>query len=245
MIKLNEVWMFGPAMIPVVTVVVLLSIISGFLYLRFFSPYKNKTDDDIRDISSNAIILTAIVYLFSSIPLNFSQFISDPMAIISYPSGHQEFFLGIIAALTYLTVHHVRQKIMFIDSLSAIIYVILISDFLFAFLVSETGRPIDGGPIGVLPFSEHPVSLYTMILSMIILLWLKKSGRLTDQLKLIRIVSVWAFGKWLISLVHWSPQFFNIYLPNSTYLILTICTVIFGSIYLILRKKQVNLSWKK
>jgi len=167
------------------------------------------------------------------------------MSIISYPSGHHEFFLGVIAALIYLAVHHVRQKIRFIDSLSAIFYVIVISDFLFSFSASETGRPADGRLIGGLPFSEHPVSLYTMILSMIILLWLKKSGRLTDQLKLFKIVSVWAFGKWLISLVHWSPQFFNIYLPNSAYLILTICTVTFGSIYLILRKKQVNLSWKK
>ncbi|MCE7793960.1 hypothetical protein K8O68_16350 [Salipaludibacillus sp. CUR1] len=244
MIVMYDVWMLGPLMIPVITVVVLLSVIGGLLYLRYLSPYKYKSDYQVRDLTANTLILTAVIYFFGSVPLNFSAFVNDPVSILSYPSGQNEFFLAITAAIIYLVFKLSRQKVKVTDTLAGVFYVVLVADLLFAFAVTETGKPLEGGLSGLLPFTEHPVSLYTMGLSLIFLIWLHYAGRLSDvSVKLMAMVPLWAAGKWVISLTNQSAAFLTIYLEEHTYLVFAAGTVAAACIYYILRKKQVIL-WK-
>ncbi|WP_280771472.1 hypothetical protein [Salipaludibacillus daqingensis] len=235
---MNDVWMVGPAMIPVNTVIIFLSFIVGFMYLRFISSYKNKTDASLRDITSNAMILSAVVFYLGSIPLNISTFIRDPIPMISYPSGHRELILGLTIGFIYLVVQHIKKGIKLQDSLLASFIVIIVTDFFYAFSVNQSGISITSD----FPLSAHPISLYTMGLSLFALFILRKSSGMMDEPSF--IFSAWFLGKWIISLFQPSSAFLSIYLPEHIYLFMTVSLALVFIIHLTIQKKQV-ISWKR
>ncbi|UCZ53560.1 hypothetical protein LGQ02_01825 [Bacillus shivajii] len=240
---MHDVWMVGPVILPVVWLVTAISLIIGFLFLRYFSPYKEKSHQIIRDRTANGVIFIIIGFYFGSIPLNMTTFLRDPLAVLSYPSGQYELIMGLLIALIYFIIQHIKKQAFMRDTLTALFFVVLVADFIFAFSTGSSGSTVTTESI---PFPEHPTALYTMLITGTAAMLLVKTMQIPLERRaeytLLTFIG-WSFGKWTITSFEVTSHFFSVYVTDDFYLFFMLATAVVLILKIAIKKKQV-IGWK-
>src|SRR5690554_5524330 len=92
----------GPMNIKVVWIIIGGGLILGYFLLAFSSSFKGQEWKKLRETVSNSLFIFIMTYFFGTIVFKFSTFISDPLSVLSYPSGQNELFLGTGLIAVYL-----------------------------------------------------------------------------------------------------------------------------------------------
>lgn len=105
---------------------------AGRLLLDDGSPKKEKKKQ-IDELTSQ--IVNFVIYIWiAKILLNLSLFITDPMAVLAYPSSAEAFYLAALFSVITLAIQSYRKKLQVIPLIMTFIPVFLISTFLFEFM---------------------------------------------------------------------------------------------------------------
>ncbi|TMW72995.1 hypothetical protein [Alteribacter natronophilus] len=218
-----NVFQAGSLLIPYWMFYLAGSLAAGFLYLKFFSSYKESRWHHVRDKTADTVIIFVLVFQFGTAVLHLPMLLEDPLAVLSYPSGSAEFYTALLFTSAYVIYLHFRNISRLKHTLTGIFLVLVVSDFVFSFLAQRSGEEI-GTPLQAL--SHHPVGLYTMLLCTLVLV-------LTSQnlLSIKHAFALWAFGKWLISRADPSNMFFHLYGMNYFLLVLLFAAIVLNAVY--------------
>ncbi|PSL43217.1 hypothetical protein B0H94_11140 [Salsuginibacillus halophilus] len=228
-------WQVGPLLIPEAAVATVIALVAAYLYVRYFTLYQGSAGYRPRDRAVNVLILIGFVYAFGTVLLNLTLFLSDPMAVLSYPSGPGEFILALCAAGIYIAVQHWKKGIDVRELFAVLLYIVLAAQIVYAVWTRESGTSINGP----LPFAEHPIAFYTTAVSVALLFWLHRLGEKIQRSAQLSVVgAAWAFSQWLIMRVDAVPQLLMVYVPAASFLILSIVMAVMSILLTIIHKRR-------
>ncbi|ADU29594.1 hypothetical protein [Evansella cellulosilytica] len=209
---MNSAVQLGPFIIQIAWIVLAGGLVTGYLLLTYSSPFRGSTWSDFRETVSTSIGMFIMAFFFGTIPLKINIFISDPLAVISYPSGRAELYLAILLMVTYLLYSNVKKKVSLTMYLHGLLYILLPTSFIHAFFTQKIGQKIWEPVSHFMPWSNHPVFLYMMFINAILLIWLLRleKKQINTESKVISIYFLWVLSHLTIALVDRSPIFFSI-----------------------------------
>lgn len=206
---MNQVWTFGPFTLTFTVLALFMSAAAGIIYITYFSPYAGKETSVARDVSINALGFGLIIYIFGSVILYLPAFVSDPMAVLSYPSGIEELMLAFTLSFAFLF-YQVKKKKLAGEAIVGILAgFLLVAEMIFAVFLPSPGR--EAAWIG-----EHPVSLYIIVTGAAILYWIYRKTALPD---LLLAAAAWGASRYVIALVDRRPSFFTVPVNEVYYFI--------------------------
>ncbi|EZH66189.1 hypothetical protein DH09_09630 [Bacillaceae bacterium JMAK1] len=91
----------GPFVIQHEMLLVLISVVLGVIFLRYFSPLQYRDDKATRDVVYNGLLTLFVVMQFGTLFMRPELLVTDPLSAIAYPSGRQELWLAIIVVMIY------------------------------------------------------------------------------------------------------------------------------------------------
>lgn len=208
----------GPLNIKVIWLIVGGGLMTGYLLLAFGSIFKGGDWKKLRETVSNSLFVFIISYLFGTIVFKFSTFISDPLSVLSYPSGQNELFLATGLFVVYLIYSSRANHTSLLTYLHAIMHILLPVTIIYAFFQQKVGIEV-GILANILPWNTHPISLYTIILGGVLLLFLLNKKQ--NEYGLL-IYLLWTGGMSGIQALNMSTEFFGIPVTQIYYLFLLI-----------------------
>lgn len=203
---MDLVWSLGPFTLTYTMATLVISLVGGWVYLRFGIQITSK---HIRERALNVIFYGLITFYLGKILFHFPLFLSDPFALISYPSGSSELLLAVIVVATYAVYLYVRTP----KTLSPVM------QHVFLFLVaSETlwhvFHTVSGKSALWLPgIDAHPISLYFMLINSFVLVLMKNRHNLYIWM------GAWFLVRWLVGFLGINHLYFMIPVPNLYFLV--------------------------
>lgn len=155
-----------------------LSLVLGFLSFYLLSDFsKEKKKRHMEELTSQFINFIIFIWL-GKIMLNFPIFISDPMAILAYPSDSNAFYFAIVFIILFLLYKKKRKKLDVLSLLESFVHVFLISSFVYEFIqiVVEDNTYAFGyfillvALIGIFFFFRERMNI-TVLLMVLITIW--------------------------------------------------------------------------
>ena len=210
----------GPLLIKESWIVLSIASILGYLLLAYFSSLKGKAWKPFREQIGNGIIFFIVFYMFGSIIFNLPMFLTDPLAVLSYPSGKKELYLAFVVLTIYWTVMSLKTHIPLSKYLHASLYILLPAKFGYAFFEGNSGEGVGEYLAFIVPWTHHPVSLYSMVISGGLLIWLITMKNTNEGKKTGLLFMLWVFSEFLINMTLVFPQFFGIPVTLYFYLFL-------------------------
>jgi hypothetical protein len=172
-------------MIGIVAISVLAGLIS--FYLMTDSP-KDVKKKQIEEFISLFINFVLFIWL-GKIIANWKIFISDPLAVLAYPSDSDAFYLAVLFSVTVLVYKSKYKKINVKEFFDSFIHVFLIASFVYEFIQ--------------LVWKNNPFSLsYLVLFTVLLILYFLLRERMTTTTLIIVILVGWTCGMIGISLYH-------------------------------------------
>ncbi|GGE83765.1 hypothetical protein [Priestia taiwanensis] len=215
-------WVIGSLVIQSSLVILVISLIVGFLFFTFIISSHSKVETKKRIDEISSLFTAFVISLWiGKIVINFSVFLADPRAIVAYPSDSKAFYFAVLATILYAKYRIITSTFHMWSVLFSFIVIFLSSSLIYEFIQILWGDKVQTwGYLGLL----------VMLLTIVILLQEKIK---TDRIACIILVG-WSIGKWALSV--FSTTFvFHFYLHSSFYIIMFIC-----SIGLIMNRKRLN-----
>ncbi len=161
--------------------IIALSLGIGILFFYVFSDTtKEQKKKQLEEFISQLINFVIFIWL-GKIVLNLSQFISDPIPTLAYPSDSKAFYFAIVLiafVLFYKTKRKNLNVLLFMDTFT---YIFLISSFVYEFIQ--------------LVVNDNPFALgYLLLLGIIIGIFLFLRERLSVTVLLMVMVTIWSIG---------------------------------------------------
>ncbi|WP_185907914.1 hypothetical protein [Psychrobacillus soli] len=114
--------------------IIILSWSMGFLTYYFISDLaKEKKKINMEEILGQLVNFVIFIWL-GKIILNFSIFIVDPLAILSYPSNSHAFYVAVLFSLITMVIQSKRRRIDVLPLLNAFTHIFLIASFVYEFM---------------------------------------------------------------------------------------------------------------
>ncbi|MEH6944612.1 hypothetical protein [Bacillus sp. JJ722] len=215
-------WLIGSFVIKSSIVVLIASFIVGLIFFRFTSLYtKLETKQRIDEVVSLLIAFVASLWI-GKILINFSTFLSDPRAILAYPSDSKAFYIAVFFTIIYAKYRLIRNFHHFLDNLLSFMIVFLSSSLVYEFIYIIWGGSVHTwGYLGLL------VILLTLVTV------------LQGSIPAYKLASItlfgWSLGQLILSIFS-STAVFQFNLNSSFYIIIFIC-----SILLIIYRKRLKI----
>src|SRR5690554_432882 len=152
----------GPLNVKVAWLIVAGGLIAGYLLLAYSSPFKGNDRKKFRETIGNGLSIFIVSYFFGTIIFKFTTFISDPLSIISYPSGQKELFFATALFALYLLYSSRSVGLSVLIYIHALMYIVLPVTIVHAFFEQKQGAPVEILE-SILPWGTHPTSLYTIV----------------------------------------------------------------------------------
>ncbi|WP_404450557.1 hypothetical protein LG329_09360 [Virgibacillus necropolis] len=204
-------WIIGPLIIKSSLILLIGSFVVGFIFFRFTSPFsKLETKQRIDEIGSILVVFVISLWV-GKILTNISTFISDPGAILAYPSDSKAFYVAFLLTLIYGKFKVVKHYQHLLLLLLSWMYVFLSASFVYEFIQIMVGD-------GVLTWVY--IGLLAVLLIIIILLQEKVT---TAQLMFVSILG-WSLGQLALSIFH-HTSVFQFYLDQGFYGIIAISSI--------------------
>lgn len=114
--------------------ITIFSLSLGFLAFYLLSNLAKEKRKIYMDEILGQLINFVIFIWIGKILLNFSIFIVDPLAILSYPSNSHAFYLAVLFSVITIVIQFKRRKIEMVTFLNAFVHIFLISSFVYEFM---------------------------------------------------------------------------------------------------------------
>ncbi|HSO57376.1 MAG TPA: hypothetical protein VLQ66_03980 [Paenisporosarcina sp.] len=193
------------------------SILGGILSFYMMSDLpKEQRKRLIEEITSQLINFVFFIWL-GKIILNFPVFISDPMAILAYPSDSRAFYLAVLFSSLLLFYKSKRGKMNVFLFIQSFISVFLVASFLYEFMQFA--------------LYDNTYSFgYMILLAILLILFLSLQGRIGRHTLISALLIGWSLGIYIITTIQpfvtvfgymMTPWFVGLFFAVSfTYLIL-------------------------
>ena len=205
-------WMLGPLIIKSSLVILVVSFILGIIFFRFISPFtKEETKKRIDEVVSFLIGFVIALWI-AKIMLNLPAFISDPRAMLAYPSDSNAFYLAFVIMIIYTRIRVVKDYQHLITLQFTFITIFISATFIYEFVQIISGNLMQ---------SPLQLAIHLIMLGFIVVYVNKK------KLGLIVFVSIlgWSLGMWILSLFT-TTTIFQFSTEPVFYLIICIVSVI-------------------
>lgn len=164
------------------------SFIVGLLFFYVISPYSKDRKKYVMEQISSLLINMVIYVWISKILLNIDVFISDPLAILAYPSDSSAFYLA-----SFVTALHVgwkvwRGKMQDIALLVAFVPIFLSASFTFEF-------------IQMVWYQNSLSGIYLGLLMTLIIAFLLLQERVTGWKLSLGLMILWSLGQLVLSFI--------------------------------------------
>ncbi|MBB5174045.1 hypothetical protein [Texcoconibacillus texcoconensis] len=212
---MNETLQLGSLLIPYPWLIIATGLFIGYFLLTYVSSFKEDRWKSLRETVVNGVIWFIFSFLFGSILFHIETFLSDPLAVLSYPSGGQELYLSILVVIGYFVYASVQKNIPIHLYLHALLTPLFSSSFLYAFFEQTQGESVKGWVAEISPWANHPVSLYMMFFSACFLVWILSLQVVEKSSKhVLTIYFLWVFSQLMVSSFMTHPLFFGVPITN-------------------------------
>jgi hypothetical protein len=141
----------------------------------------------IEEITSQLINFVLFIWV-GKIILNFPVFISDPLAILAYPSDSSAFYLAVLFSSLYLFYKSKRGQMNMLLFIQSFIFVFLIASFLYEFMQFA--------------WYDNPFSFgYMVLLAILLILFLTAQGRLGSHTLISALLIGWSLGIYILTTI--------------------------------------------
>lgn len=148
-------------------------------YLLSDSP-KAEKKKQMDDMISQMINFILLIWL-GKIIMNFSLFLSDPLAVLAYPSDTDAFYTAVILMTIWLLVQSRRNKLKVFPLIVSFIPVFLVSSFFYEFIEWTA--------------YDNPFAIGNLILFAVLIgLYFFLKERLDEAMLLFILITAWSFG---------------------------------------------------
>lgn len=148
-------------------------------YLLSDSP-KAEKKKQMDDMISQMINFILLIWL-GKIIMNFSLFLSDPLAVLAYPSDTDAFYTAVILMTIWLLVQSRRNKLKVFPLIVSFIPVFLVSSFVYEFIEWTA--------------YDNPFAIGNLILFAVLIgLYFFLKERLDEAMLLFILITAWSFG---------------------------------------------------
>ncbi|MBP1970468.1 hypothetical protein J2Z83_002589 [Virgibacillus natechei] len=205
-------WMIGPLVIKSSLVALIGSFLAGFILLWLLSPFsKIETKKLIDEVGS--LLLTFIISLWiGKILVNFSTFLSDPLAVLAYPSDSSAFYIGFLLTIIYSTFKIIKDYSHLQKILLSFMYVFLSASFIYEFIRINIGSDVHNWDY---------LGLLVLLLVIIIVL----QERLTTSMLTFIAILGWSIGQ-LIRTLFTNPTVFQFSLDPWFWIVLILLSFV-------------------
>lgn len=140
--------------------------------------------------------------------------------MISYPSGERELVLASFVTAVYLFVWSIKSKQFHLaTTIQAFMYLVLPVTIIYTFFERATGKEVILFH-RILPWSNHPISLYMLfVVGIIFLFLLTKERKMQDRIGIL-VYLLWVISFSLIQFLNTTTQFFSIPVSQRYFFIL-------------------------
>ncbi|UOQ94730.1 hypothetical protein MUO14_07245 [Halobacillus shinanisalinarum] len=214
-------WIIGPFVIKSSIIIVVGSFIVGFIFFRLSSPFSKLETKQRSDEMISLLIVFVISLWIGKILVNFSTFLSDPRAILAYPSDSRAFYIAVLFTMVYGEFKMVDHYQKLLDLLFSFMYIFLSASFVYEFVQITWG----GG--------EDVWGYLGLLVTLLIILILLQSKATIAKLTFVSILG-WSLGQWVLS-TFYQTSVFHYYLDQWFYSVIFI-----SSLFLILYRKRVK-----
>ncbi|TVP81957.1 MAG: hypothetical protein EA344_12290 [Alkalicoccus sp.] len=234
---MNDALSIGPFTIPFTTLMAAAALAAAYIYIRYGTDFQKEKYKKIREEGLNILAAGIIVFLFGTVVLRFPAFLSDPLAVLSYPGGAEEMLLA-ASVMTLYSIMQSKKHFLSGTALFGMIFTILIAgELVYHFFQPSAG--ISAGSL--LPFAAHPVSFYIIAAGGAVLYWMHHRKVNLEQAVFPAVV-IWAFSRWVIGFSDTMHTFFMVPVPGE-YFWIPAAGAAFFYVYQRINKKQVT-AWK-
>lgn len=161
--------------------ILVFSLATGFLTFYLFSDLTmEQKKKHIEELFSQ--IITFIIFIcLGKVTLNFSIFISDPIAILAYSSDSKSFYFAVVLHAIYLAYKSKVKNFSILPLLDPFLNIFLIASFVYEFIQYE--------------IKDNPYAFgYLILLAILIGIYFFLRERFSVTILLIVIVTVWSIG---------------------------------------------------
>ncbi|CQR47919.1 hypothetical protein BN1058_02253 [Paraliobacillus sp. PM-2] len=185
---MQEAIMIGPFVVKMSLLMLIGSLVMGFLFFWITSPWKKDETRYYLDQIANALFFFVIALFIGKVFLNLSLFFEDPLAVLAFPSDSTVFYFAFVCFILFAGYY--RNKIKFPITGLALSFSVVIITALFSFLF---GQHI---------FTNVSRSMIELTLHFVLLLgWILLQAKLTSRVLLGVMVTFWGMIKFLLSMV--------------------------------------------
>lgn len=200
--------------------ILVVSFILGIGYFYFISSddkyLKKKQVEEVTSLLINFVIYIWLGKIVSNLP----KFMSDPLAILAYPSDSKAFYLANIFLIVNIVINMRKMKRNVSTYLVPFMTVFFSSSLVFEFLL-------------VILDVNTEVSAYIFLLSILLVIHVLLIGKVNGLKLVSSMIFLWASGQISLILINGSTTVFN-YTTHILYFIMFITC----SVYLYLKKEK-------
>lgn len=168
--------------------ILVFSLATGFLTFYLFSDLTmEQKKKHIEELFSQIITFIIFIWL-GKVTLNFSIFISDPIAILAYPSDLKSFYFAVVLHAIYLAYKSKVKNFSILPLLDPFLNIFLIASFVYEFIQYE--------------IKDNPYAFgYLILLAILIGIYFFLRERFSVTILLIVIVTVWSIGMVILAVI--------------------------------------------
>ncbi|MFD1040000.1 hypothetical protein ACFQ3N_16630 [Virgibacillus byunsanensis] len=167
--------------------IIVVSIIMGFIFFFVISPLPTQVKKkQLEEITS--LLINFVIYIWvGKILLNISTFITDPLAILAYPSDSHAFYLATLFIVLNIGYKYKRHNLAVLTLLNSFIPVFLAASFVYEFVqIVWNSNTYTWGYLG--------------LVMLLIVVYMLVYDRITKE-KLLGIMLIgWVFGQLMLAL---------------------------------------------
>lgn len=171
-----------------------------------------------------SLLVNMVIYIWlSKIVLNIGLFISDPLAVLAYPSDSSAFYLASLITVLHVSWKVWRKKMRDMDLLTAFVPIFLSASFVFEF-------------IQLVWYDNQLSGVYLALLMVLIIVFLLVQERMMGWKLSLGLMIFWGLGQLVFSFALPFTTIFG-YIMEPWYLVI-VCLVLIG-LYTFFYRKSV------
>src|SRR5699024_7618078 len=168
--------------------VIIGSFLIGFLFFYIISPFEKKTKKHTLDQLSSLLINFVIYIWLGKIVLNLDIFVTDPLAILAYPSDSSTFYFASFLIVLQICWKVWRKKIVDTNMLVAFVPIFLVTSFVYEF-------------IQMFWYENSYSWLYIGLLTFLIILYLLIQDKMAGWKLSLALMVLWCAGQIVLSFI--------------------------------------------
>ncbi|PKR78714.1 hypothetical protein CEY16_02865 [Halalkalibacillus sediminis] len=165
----------------------IISFAGGFLLFYILSHEQHKFRMKAMEESANTIILLVLYIQLAKVLLKVELFLSDPIAVLSYPSNAASLYLATVMVIIHLWISNQKKREISTHSILSLAVIMIGSSFVYEFLQ-------------VTWFNNTLSWKYLFVLFFTLLGYLVVQNRFNPLQQILFIVFIWGAGQLIISI---------------------------------------------